>query len=47
MDLTATADPPPSASSNSSLHAMLDTVLTIQVVHGQLLLDVLNEVATL
>ena len=40
-------DPPPSTSSDSSLHAMLDTVLTIQTAHGQLLLDVLNEVVAL
>ena len=36
-------DPPPSTSSTSSLCAMLDIVMTIQVAHGQLLLDVLNE----
>ena len=40
-------DPPPSTSSDSSLRAMLDTVLTIQTAHGQLLLDVLNEVVAL
>ena len=47
MEPTATMDPPPSTSSDSSLHAMLDMVLTVQAAHGQLLLDVLNEVAAL
>ena len=47
MDPTAVMDPPPSTSNDSSLHAMLDTVLTIQSAHGQLLLDVLNEVTAL
>ena len=40
-------DPPPSTSSDSSLRAMLDNILTIQVAHRQILLDVLNEVAVL
>ena len=47
VDPTATADPPPSTSSDSSLRAMLDTVMIVQAAHGQLLLDVLNEVAAL
>ena len=47
MDPTAVVDPPPSTSSDSSLRTMLDTVLTIQSAHGQLLLDVLNEVTAL
>ena len=47
MDLTAIVDPLPSTSSDSSLRAMLDTVLTVQASHGQLLLDVLNDVAAL
>ena len=34
MDLTAIVDPLPSTSSDSSLRAMLDTVLIVQVVHG-------------
>ena len=47
MDPTAAIDPPSSTSSDFSLRAMLDTVLTVQAMHGQLLLDVLNEVAAL
>ena len=47
VDPTAAMDPPPSTSSNSSLRAMLDNILTVQAVHGQILLDVLNEVAAL
>ena len=47
VDPTSTVDPPLSTSSDSSLRSMLDTVLTIQAAHGQLLLDVLNEVAAL
>ena len=40
-------DPPPSTSNDSSLGAMLDNILTVQAAHGQILLDVLNEVAAL
>ena len=47
MDPTAVMDPPPSTSNDSSLCAMLDTVLTVQSAHGQLLLDVLNEFTAL
>ena len=47
MDPTTAVDPPTSKSSDSSLCAMLDTVLTVQAAHGQLLLDVLNEVVAL
>ena len=47
VDPIATVDPPPSTSSNSSLRAMLDNILTIQAAHRQILLDVLNEVAVL
>ena len=47
MDPTAVMDPPPSTSNDSSLRAMLDTVLTVQSAHGQLLLDVLNKVTAL
>ena len=41
VDLTAAAAPPPSTSDDSSIHRMLDTVITVQVAHGQLLVDVL------
>jgi len=47
VDPTATVDPPPSTSSASSMRTMLDKVITVQAAHGQLLLDLLNEVATL
>ena len=40
-------DPPPSTSSSSSMHTLLETCLTIQVAHGQILLDLLTEVAAL
>ena len=47
VDPTVVVDPPSSTSSDSFLRAMLDTVLTVQASHGQLLLDVLNEVVAL
>ena len=34
VDPTATVDPPPSTSSDLSLQRMLDTIMTIQAVHG-------------
>ena len=40
-------DPPLFTSSSSSMHTTLETCLTIQATHGQLLLDLLNEVAAL
>ena len=47
VDPTAVVNPTPSTSSASSIRTMLDTVLTVQAAHGQLLLDLLNEVAAL
>ena len=47
VDPTAAMDPPPSSSSDSSIRSMLDTVMTIQAMRGQLLLDVLNELHAL
>ena len=47
VDPTVVVVPPSSTSSDSFLRAMLDTVLTVQASHGQLLLDVLNDVAAL
>ena len=44
---TATVDPPPSSSSDASLRSMLDTVMTIQVTHGQILVDMLMELQAL
>ena len=39
---TTAVDPPPSASGDSSIRSMLDTFMTVQAVHGQLLMDVLT-----
>ena len=38
----ATAAPPPSTLNDSSIRRMLDTVMTVQVAHGQLLVDMLT-----
>ena len=43
----AVVDPPPSTSSDSSIRNMLDTVMTVQAAHGQLLVDVLTELLAL
>ena len=47
VDLTAVVDPPPSTLGDSSIRSMLDTVMTIQVAHGQLLVDVLTKLQAL
>ena len=47
VDLTAAVDPLASSSSDSSLWSTLDTVMTVQAAHGQLLLDVLIELQAL
>ena len=47
VDPTAAVDPEPSISTATSTRSMLETVLTVQSAHGQLLLDLLNEVAAL
>ena len=47
VDPIAIMDPAPSTSSASSMRTMLDTVLSVLAAHGQLLLDVLNEVLAL
>ena len=47
VDLTATIAPSPSASNDSSIRHMLDTVMTVQAVHGQLLVDMLTELQAL
>ena len=44
---TAAVDPPPSSSSNSSIRSMLDTIMTVQAAHGQLLVDVLMKLQAL
>ena len=43
VDPTVVVDLPSSSSSNSSIRSMLDTIMTIQAAHGQLLVDVLIE----
>ena len=47
VDPTTAVDPPPSSSSDASLRSMLDTAMTIQAVHGQILVDVLIELRAL
>ena len=47
IDPTAAADPPPFTSNDSSIHRILDTVMTIQAAHGQLLVDVIMELQVL
>ena len=39
--------PPPTASGDSDIRRMLDHVLTVQVAHGQILVDVLDEIRAL
>ena len=39
----AAAAPPPSTLDDSSIRHMLDTVITVQAAHGQLLVDVLTK----
>ena len=42
---TAAADvPPPTTSDDSDIRRTLDHVLTVQVAHGQILVDVLDEI---
>ena len=47
VDPTAAMDPPPFTSFSSSMRTMLETCLTVQVAHGQILLDLHKEVAAL
>ena len=47
VDSTATTAPPPSTSDDSSIRRMLDTVMTVQATHGQLLVDMLTELQAL
>ena len=47
VDSTATMDPSLSTSSSSSMCTILETRLTVLAAHGQILLDLLNEVAAL
>ena len=47
VDSTVVADPPPYTLDDSSICRMLDTVMTVQATHGQLLVDVLTELQAL
>ena len=47
VDSIAAAAPPPSTSDDSIICHMLDTVMTVQAAHGQLLVDVLTELQAL
>ena len=47
VDLTAAVDPLPSSLSDASLRSMLNTVMTVQAAHGQILVDVLEELQAL
>ena len=49
VDLAAAAAaiPPPSTSDDSDIQRMLEIVMTIQVAHGQILVDMLNELRDL
>ena len=44
---TATVDPPPSSSSDASIRSMLETIMTVQAVYGQILVYVLVELQAL
>ena len=43
IDPVAIVVPPPSTSDNSNIRRMLETVITVQAAHGQLLVDMLDE----
>ena len=43
----ATTVPPPSTSNDFDIRHTLETVMTVQVTHGQILLDVLDELRAL
>ena len=43
IDLIDTTNSPPSTSNVANIRRTLDTVMTIQAVHGQLLVDMLTE----
>ena len=47
VDPTVVVEPLTSSSSDASIRSMLDTVMTAQAVHGQLLLNVLIELQAL
>ena len=43
----ATVVPPPSTSNDSDIRRMLETVMTVQATHGQILVDMLDELRAL
>ena len=43
----ATTIPPSSTSDDSDIRRMLETVITVQVAHGQILVDMLDEICAL
>ena len=43
----ATVVPPPSTSDDFDIHRTLETVMTIQATHGQIMVDMLNELRAL
>ena len=47
IDPTTVAVPPPSTLDDSCIRRMLETVMTVQVAHGQLLVDMLDELHSL
>ena len=47
VDPTTAIAPPPSASNVFNIHHDLDTVITVQAAHGQLLVNVLTELQAL
>ena len=47
IDPTTVAVPPPSTSNDSCIHCMLETVMTVEAAHGQLLVDMLDELHSL
>ena len=47
VDPTAAVAHPPSTSDDSDIHRMLETIMTVQVAQGQLLVDMLDEFRSL
>jgi len=47
VDLAVAAVPPPFTSDDSNIRRMLETIMTVQATHGQLLVDMLDELCAL
>ena len=47
IDPTVAIDPPPSTLDVASIHRTLDTVMTVQVAYGQLLVDMFTKLQAL